>query len=608
MVNPVKIVGYAFVLVVVIIAAVFLWLILEPDQSGPIVQADPGTPRPSASKPTPAEPMAAPLNPAATANPSPAPTAAPAPSGSTRPTRATTSGHPTGRAGPAPLTTAPGDVRIRLTRKGDLDPRALELEAFPSLDRTGRAGSILGRIEGPYVAGRVEVLLGRARGTSATIQAENTFQLGPTVPGRALLAFQRKGEPTVIRAATFVEGQTHTVSFQLGAPGRVVGQVTDSAGQPLYGVRVQVDDHQVRTDRDGRFALDSVVSGRAVLYAELEERVPYRTQIQVTPGKTAEVPRIPMESARTFSGTVCGLRGDEIQQASLFLLPRDYREERDRHVAYERLYHLRLDTGGGFTLPFIPENRNTSLLIYHPRYQLLCNPVTFRDNVGYDPGIELRLRSCLEVRVTDVAGHPVDQVHLATNLDSYDHSAYFRLVTRLPAAATRAVILPNVGGRVDAIEDHGGGKFSIYVESGFPFVDVLAAAPDHLPRILHRLQIHRKKTTSVEIQLQKPDDRSPNVLLVALKGPRDRQLTRVQLTAQKRTFTAPYQHGQASLRVEDLPHGTYTVETAASGYHPIQRQVILSGGTGLVDLLLIPDGMRKPDPGQKQFNSRPRKK
>jgi len=598
-VNPVKYLGVAFVAATITVVSVFGCLIMEQEDSGPGAPAardlaPPGSPSPAVNASSP--------------DPSPSPMSVSA--GDPSPSRQVPMANPTPanppRRGCAKV--APGMLRVHLTRTGGLDRADLDLRPFPSLDRDSRAGSIQGRIApAASRSGHVACILGPARGIRAEIAPDGTFLLGPTFPGKALLAFNMKGEPLALRMVTIPPGKTGTFLFTIGPPGMVTGQVLDGEGVPRYDVRIQIDDQQTRTDSDGFFTLNRVVSGRAVLYAEMEGWVPYRAEVMVKPGATNKLSPVRMESARTFSGLVNGLTREELSEATLFLLPRSHDDKRDAHIAYERLFHLQLDSTGGFNIPYIPRQRKTSLLIYHPKHRFLCNPVAFRDEKGYDPGLELKPRQEIRVNIQDTTGNLIQDAVLSTSLDRYDHSAYFRLITQLSRKMTQKIVLPNVGGKVHSVVKHGPGSFSIFLEGGFPFIDLLARAKGFLPRKLNRIRVGELKEKQLDIQLQKPSEQSKNILVLVVKSTRWSPLKTLQYEGPTGPRTVQIRKGQASLKLEDLPHGVYMLEALACDTKPIRHDLLLSGGTTVNPLILHPTRFTIPESSRKQFNSRPKK-
>jgi len=113
--------------------------------------------------------------------------------------------------------------------------------------------------------------------------------------------------------------------FAVADLGRIEGRLTDPEGAPVRGAEVFVDYFRVRTDKEGRFAFDSVLPGTARLATRRSGYEPLSREVEMKPGQTVEL-ALSLEvvdgGSLILTGAVRDPEGEPVAGARIFITDR----------------------------------------------------------------------------------------------------------------------------------------------------------------------------------------------------------------------------------------------------------------------------------------------
>ena len=214
------------------------------------------------------------------------------------------------------------DVVIRVGRAGDLEVRVVDEGGRPVPDRQIRLAPQFLPYQfpgswnqmppyddvGPAALSGLTDRQGSIRFTGLPV--EQVEDASPSSQYRVWLV----AEPVQGRWAVVKQG-SDVVEFQLRAPVEVevFGAIVNRAGEPIVGATVRLDEHEVMTDREGRYALPrhAIEQSRILLEVSAEGYVPIDRSAYATNGGPFEID-FTLAAVRRVGGTIIDEAGDPV--------------------------------------------------------------------------------------------------------------------------------------------------------------------------------------------------------------------------------------------------------------------------------------------------------
>jgi hypothetical protein len=174
----------------------------------------------------------------------------------------------------------PLEVELDLLEAGDI-PQEKGVASLGS----GAVAILRGRVGGSQDSGvmaTVTFVEGPNEGRVLRTDVDGKFGATNLLPGLAIVEITGDGLVGARREVRLRQRRETLLNIGFGRLGTLQGQVLDKGGDPLEGVRVQVDLGSVYTDEEGHFWLPNLASGLSFVELSKEGFAAYRENVNIT--------------------------------------------------------------------------------------------------------------------------------------------------------------------------------------------------------------------------------------------------------------------------------------------------------------------------------------